>query len=139
MNDKLKPALIGGAIAGVLSVIPFVNLCSCLWSIGGGFLAGYLYISQSQMPVTVGAGAATGALAGVVGGAIHFVVKLLLSLAFGAMAGLDEQLRNAGVVLPISGMVLILVSAIVGAIFIIGLATLGGLIAVPVFEKRKSE
>jgi hypothetical protein len=25
MNDKLKPALIGGGILGVLSVIPFVN------------------------------------------------------------------------------------------------------------------
>ena len=42
MNNKLKPALIGGVVLGILSVIPFVsaaNLCCCLWAILGGMLA----------------------------------------------------------------------------------------------------
>jgi hypothetical protein len=42
MNDKLKPAIIGGVVLGLLSVIPFVNFanaCCCLWAIVGGLLA----------------------------------------------------------------------------------------------------
>jgi hypothetical protein len=68
---------------------------------------------------------------------IYFVFGLLISLAFGAAAGLDAQLRRAGTELPFSGIVLMLISIIIGAILIIGLATVGGLIAVPIFEKRK--
>lgn len=139
MNDKLKPALIGGAIAGVLSVIPFVSICFCLWAIGGGFLGGYLYIKQSQTPVTIGGGATTGALAGVVGAVIYFVVQLIFVLVFGAVASFDEAMRKSGVRLPFTGVVLMLISAIIGGILITGLATLGGLIAVPIFEKRKGD
>src|SRR5688572_10869436 len=39
MDNKFKPALIGGLVTGILSVIPFVsaaNLCCCLWAIVGG-------------------------------------------------------------------------------------------------------
>ncbi len=70
MNNKLKPALIGGVVLGILSVIPFVsavNLCCCLWAILGGMLATYLYVKNSPTPVDAGDGAVLGALAGVVG------------------------------------------------------------------------
>lgn len=137
MNDKLKPALMGGAIAGVLSVIPIVSVCFCIWAIGGGFLGSYLYIKQSQTPVTAGGGATTGALAGVVGAVIYFAVQLIIVLIFGTFAGLDEAIRRSGTELPFSGVVLALIGIIIGVILIIGLATVGGLIAVPVFEKRK--
>ena len=139
MNDRLKAALLGGTIAGVLSVIPFISICSCLWAIGGGLLAGFIYIRGSALPVTVGGGATVGALSGVVGAIIYLIVHLLITLVFGAAVGLDEQLRRSGIELPLSGMVLILISAIIGAIFIVGLSTVGGLIAVPIFEKRKGE
>jgi len=41
--NKLKPAVLGGLVVGILSAIPFVNYCCCLWAIGGGLLAGMLY------------------------------------------------------------------------------------------------
>ncbi len=39
MNDRTKAAVIGGAVAGVLSIIPIVNYCCILAAIGGGVLA----------------------------------------------------------------------------------------------------
>ena len=83
MNNKLKPALIGGVVLGLLSVIPFVNwanICCCLWAILGGLLASYLYVKNSPTPASAGDGAILGALAGVVGAAITVVIGIPLSI-----------------------------------------------------------
>lgn len=137
MNDKLKPALIGGLVAGILSVIPIVATCGCLWAIGGGVLAGFLYIPKSPTPVKAGEGAILGALAGVVGAVIRIVIGIPLNYAMAANMGLEEQLERMNVQVPVSGMMLIVLGAVLGAIFAIALSTVGGLIAVPLFEKRK--
>jgi hypothetical protein len=136
MNNKLKPALLGGLIVGVLSAIPFINYCCCIWSIGGGALAAFLYIKSSSVPVKTGDGAIVGGLAGVVGGIIYLVIGLPIAIFFG-MAAMEEQLSNSGVHLPFSGVILMIVASIVGAIFLALLATLGGVIGVAIFEKRK--
>ena len=136
MNNKLKPALLGGLIVGILSAIPFINYCCCIWSIGGGLLAGFLYIKSSPTPVSVGEGAIVGGLAGIVGGIIYLIIGLPIALVFG-MAAMQDQLTRSGVQLPVSGFLLMLVSGILCAVFLAVLATLGGLIAVPIFEKRK--
>jgi len=136
MNNKLKPALLGGLIVGVLSAIPIINYCCCIWSIGGGALAAYLYIKSSPTPVAMGEGAMVGGLAGVVGAVIYLILGLPIAMFFG-MAAMEEQLYRQGVHLPFSGMVLILVSGIVGAIILAVLATLGGVIGTAIFEKRK--
>jgi len=137
MNNKLKPALLGGLIVGVLSAIPFINYCCCIWSIGGGLLAGFLYIKSSQTPVSVGDGAIVGGLAGVVGGVIYLILGLPIAIVFG-MAAMQDQLNRSGVELPISGVLLMIVYGIICAIFLAVLATIGGLLAVPIFEKRKN-
>jgi hypothetical protein len=138
MNNKLKPALLGGLIVGVLSAIPFVNYCCCIWSIGGGALAAYLYIKSSPTPVKMGDGAMVGGLAGVVGGIIYLILGLPIAILFG-MAAMQEQLSRSGVHLPFSGVLLMIVSGIVGAVFLAVLATLGGVIGVAIFEKRKGD
>src|SRR5256885_16184538 len=77
MNDKMKPALIGGVVLGILSAIPFVNLpnlCCCAWAIAGGILAAHLYIKASPAPVRPGDGAVLGVLAGGVGAVIFPVL-----------------------------------------------------------------
>lgn len=43
----LRPALISGLLMGGLSALPIVNACCCLWMIGGGMLASFLYIRQA--------------------------------------------------------------------------------------------
>ncbi len=71
MNDKMKPALIGGAVLGVLSAIPFVNMlnaCCCAWALVGGAPATYMYVKRSATPASPGDRAVLGILAGVVGG-----------------------------------------------------------------------
>ena len=52
--NKLKPALLGGLIVGILSSIPFVNYCCCIWALAGGGLATFLYIKSSPTPIRPG-------------------------------------------------------------------------------------
>jgi len=136
MNNKLKAALLGGLIVGVLSAIPFINYCCCIWSIGGGVLAAFIYIKGSSIPVKTGDGAMVGGLAGVVGGIIYIVLSLPLNILFG-MTAMEEQLSRSGVHLPFSGVLLLIVASIIGAIVLAILATVGGVIGVAIFEKRK--
>ncbi|MEP6741959.1 MAG: hypothetical protein ABJB61_05625 [bacterium] len=140
MNNKLKPALLGGLIVGVLSaihsLIPIVSLCCCIWSILGGGLAAFLYIRKSPVPVQMGEGAMVGGLAGVIGGIIYVVIYLPIALLWG-MVTMQEQLDRSGVHLPFSGSILMIIGSIVGAVIVALLATLGGVIATAIFEKRK--
>src|SRR6185295_18063399 len=138
MNNKLKPAFLGGLIVGILSAIPFINYCCCIWSIGGGALAAYLYIKSSPSPVKMGDGAMVGGLAGVVGAIIYLLLGLPIAIFFG-MAAMEEQLTRSGVNLPISGIVLMIVSGLVGAVVLALLTTLGGILGVAIFEKRKGD
>jgi hypothetical protein len=136
MNNKLKPALIGGLIVGLLSALPFISTCCCIWGIGGGVVAGMLYIKSSPTQVQTGDGAIVGALSGVVGAVIFLILGLPLAFLRGT-GDVEAQLARAGVQLPFSGTVLLLVGGVISAACLLVLATLGGLLAVPIFEKRK--
>lgn len=151
MNSKLKPALIGGVIIGVLSAIPFVNLvnvCCCLWAILGGVIASYLYIKSSQTPVGAGEGAILGVLAGAVGAVLYIIIGIPISLLMGsAMTGLVTRLmgsmdpsqaeamrRQIEASQTVAGAI---VNGIITAILLVVFSTLGGLLGIPIFEKRK--
>ena len=140
MNNKLKPALLGGLIVGIFSaihsLIPIISLCCCIWSIIGGVLAAFLYIKSSPTPVPMGDGAMVGALAGVVGGIIYVVIYLPIALLWG-MATMQEQLNRSGVHLPFSGSILMVVGSLIGAVCLVVLATLGGVIGTAIFGKNK--
>jgi hypothetical protein len=140
MNNKLKPALLGGLIVGIFSaihsLIPIISLCCCIWSIVGGLLAAFLYIKSSPTPVQMGDGAMVGALAGVVGGIIYVVIYLPIALLWG-MATMQEQLDRSGVHLPFSGSILMVVGSLIGAVCLVVLATLGGVIGTAIFGKNK--
>ncbi|HEX5832764.1 MAG TPA: hypothetical protein VFY34_02870 [Pyrinomonadaceae bacterium] len=138
MNNKLKPALLGGLVVGLLSAIPFINYCCCIWAIGGGALAGFLYIKDSPAPVPTGDGAIVGALAGVVGALIYLVIGLPIAFAFGA-GEMEAQLARSGVELPFSGTLLLVFGGLVAALCLLVLATLGGVLSIPIFEKRKAD
>src|SRR5437868_7820904 len=87
MNNKLKPAIIGGIVVGLLSAIPFVNIvniCCCFWAILGGAIATYLYIKGSPAPVKAGDGAVMGLMSGVVGALIYIVIGIPLGFLVGA-------------------------------------------------------
>jgi hypothetical protein len=136
MVNKLKPALLGGLIAGILSVIPFVSTCCCLWSILGGALASFLYIKSSAVAVTPGVGAGIGAMTGAVGALIYLIIGIPMALIFGTVQ-MEEAFRRSGVEIPIGGIALALLGMFVVAVMILIFSTLGGILGVPIFEKRK--
>jgi hypothetical protein len=151
MNDKLKPALIGGVVLGLLSVIPFVNfvnLCCCLWAIVGGALATQMYVKSSPVPASAGDGAILGVLAGLVGGAINIIIGIPVNLVVGAamrgvMLSFLESMNPGQVDMmraqmeasaSVAGTI---VNQLIGSVLLIVFATIGGLIGIPIFEKRK--
>jgi hypothetical protein len=136
--NKLKPAILGGLVVGLLSAIPFINYCCCIWGIGGGALAGFLYIKSSPTPVRAGDGAVIGALAGVIGGLIYLFIGVPIAY-FISGAAMEEAFARANVELPFTGPLLFIVSGLLGGLFLLVLSVLGGLLSVPLFEKRKDE
>jgi hypothetical protein len=151
MNEKMKSAIIGGVVLGILSAIPFVNIvnaCCCAWAILGGLLAGYLWIKKSPTPVSVGDGATIGVIAGLVGAVIYFVIGVPLGLAVGnTMMGLVSNILQsqdpqqaeifrrqleAGQSIGQA-----IIGGLIGAILLTIFSTIGGLLSVPLFEKRK--
>jgi hypothetical protein len=152
MNNKVKPALIGGVLLGLLSVIPFVNalnICCCLWAILGGMLASYLYVKNSPVPATPGDGALVGALAGVIGAVISIILGIPISYAMGPtmrnlMLGLMENMdrQQAEMMrrqLEMSGdsITAVIINALILAFLLFIFSVIGGLIGTALFEKRK--
>lgn len=140
MNDRMKAALIGGAVIGVMSIIPFINSCCCLWAVAGGVLAAFIYKPKSPTPLSTGDGAMLGAMAGGVGALIYLIISVPLTLIFSManLAQMEEQLRAQGIALPFSGVALALVSMLMMVVGLVAFAALGGVIGVPLFEKRGS-
>ncbi len=148
MNNKLKPALMAGGLLGVLLVITvalstvpilgWMRCCNCLWAIAAGVLATMFYVKASPTPATVGDGAILGALAGAVGGLIYAVIGMPIFYVMGGVAAMDMQLRQVIPDFPVAGIALLVIGAIVGFILFVVLSTIGGLIGVPIFEKRKA-
>lgn len=135
--NKLKPAILGGLIVGILSSIPLINYCCCIWGIGGGLLAGMIYIKGSPAPVSAGEGAVVGALTGVVGALIYLILGVPVAYLISGGGAVEDQLRASGLSVPFSGLLLFVVAGLIGAVILAILAVLGGLLAVPLFEKRK--
>jgi hypothetical protein len=136
MMEKLKPALVGGLIAGILSLIPIISTCCCIWAALGGLLASYMYIKNSPAQVTTGEGAIEGILTGVVGSLIYVVVQVPLALLLG-VASMEQAIRRSGVEIPFSGMALMFLTVFLVIVLILVFSTIGGLVGVPIFEKRK--
>jgi hypothetical protein len=138
MNDKLKPALLGGLVTGILSVIPFISSCCCIWAIMGGGLAGFLYIKSSAKPVETSEGAIVGGMSGAVAAVIYLIIGLPLALLFGA-SQMEEAFRRSGMEVPLAGAAMAVLGALLVMVLLLVFSVLGGILAVAIFEKRKGE
>ena len=149
---KLQPALYGGLFIGILSALPFVNVCCCLWMVTGGAIAVYLMQQNHAYPITAADGALVGLLAGIVGAVVSGLISIPISMAMGPLMqdmvqgwivnnpdipaetksmieGMMDRSASATVIGTIAG---ILMTMVVGSV----LAMLGGLLGVALFKKK---
>jgi hypothetical protein len=159
MNEgkMLRPALTGGVLLGILSVLPGVSIFNCVccaWVIGGGLLAAYLYVKDSPAPVTLGRGVVLGLLTGVIGAIVSALFAIPLSLLMnksGAspMEQIKQSLEQLPNLPPESRAILqnlssrgdlfiwLMVFSLIFMIVIYGLfGMVGGAVGVALFEKR---
>jgi hypothetical protein len=144
------PALIAGAIGGVLSGIPFLNCLCCLWIIGGAMLASYLLAKDSPVSLTAGDGAIVGIFTGIVAAVVDALISIPLHAVNSEVARrLMERLaqyaenmpsgwnawleKGAGGVTLSMFFIGLLFSAVVFAAF----GALGGIIGASLFGKKK--
>ncbi len=135
-NSYFPGVLVGGAAAGVLSTIPFINYVNCLfcaWMLLGAGLAVYL-VQQRCNDVELGEGAIIGIFAGLICGFIAFAGGSLLMLAGFSVgipgAGNPEEVLGLGgglvVMLAMGCAINMLIYPLFGA--------LGGLISAAIFK-----
>lgn len=161
MNNKLRSAIVGGVVIGLLSSIPYLrlgNVLCCLWVIVGGAFAAYLHIKKSTTAVNVGEGAMIGAMAGAIGTVVELVVGVPLiiltgnpesNILLGLMERIDPQRAESIRQMMAENMSRPFVEQFFHAVFSWGtlitllitvvFALVGGLIAIPLFERRKAD
>jgi len=105
MNEQrpsmLTPALLGGAVAGILSGLPFLNCLCCFWIIGGAMLAAYLLARESPVSLTAGDGAVVGALSGMAAAVVDSLVGLpLRGINLAVMRRMFERLAEFAEEMP---------------------------------------
>ncbi len=79
--EYLRPALVAGAIAGLLSGLPIIgagNCVCCLWIVGGAAMAAKLLAKNTAGILTSSDGAVVGALTGIVAAVVDTIVKIPL-------------------------------------------------------------
>ncbi len=147
--DKLVPAIIGGAIMGVLSSVPVLNFVNCFCCAGiilGGFFAVYFYKNNlGENELTYNDGALLGILAGIFGVVIGAAIAAVIGTNYEQI--FDNILKYADEIPPEaeeiinrlkenSGQLFILNIAF-GLIFNIIFGLLGGILGVAILSKKK--
>jgi len=150
--EYFRPALIAGAVAGLLSGLPFIgagNCVCCLWIVGGAAVAAKLLAAATPGLLRASDGAVVGALTGIVAAVVDAVVSIpLRSFNLGlARQILDKASELGGQMPPGLADVLngsssylspgwfllgLLVSAAVFAV----MGALGGIIGISLFGRK---
>ncbi len=86
------PALLGGLFIGVLSALPVVGACCCLWAVAGGMLTVYLQQQNMPDPIETADAALGGLLAGVIGAVIASTGFIILASMGGT--SFEEVMRS---------------------------------------------
>jgi hypothetical protein len=155
MNQQAKPgflvpALIGGAVAGVLSGIPLLGCLCCLWIIGGAMLAVHLAARDYPVRMTPGDGAIIGILTGIVAAVVDTVISIpLQALNLELMQRLMDRVAEYSSRLPSNWREMMERSAmtrtsvawfffglVISAAIFAALGALGGVIGASLFGKK---
>ena len=143
------PALIGGAIAGILTGIPLVNCFCCLWIVGGGVIAAYFLHKEATVELRAGDGAIVGIFTGMVAALVAFLISIPLAPLDNAIARSmmdwaaeytdqmpefwDSLMKGEGLESSFPFMVLEL---FINIVVFSALGALGGIIGISLFKKK---
>ena len=147
--EYFKPALMAGAVAGILSGLPFANCLCCLWIIGGAAAAVKLLAKETPAALTSGDGAIVGTLTGIVAAVVDTLISIpLRSFNLGLAqkfmdtasemgrdmpAGLDGLIQGAsGAFSPGWFLLGLFMTSAIFAVF----GALGGIVGVSLFVKK---
>ena len=152
MNDLdwKKPALMGGLIVGVGSLIPFLNFFNfvcCGWAWIGGMVAVRMLVTRSPRRLIYADGAKIGLAVGVIGGLICFVIQApLFALQMGKVIQTatsnpqfpPELVENVMQIQqsPILRVLVALGVNLILSLMLAAFSVLGGIAGVAIFEKR---
>jgi len=149
-EEYMRPVLISGIIAGVLSAIPFVNLLNvicCLWILVGGVIGVYMVSKATDRRIEYGEGALIGLFCGLVA-AVVFVILNTIFTAIGLNMGMVmlqrlaerfpefEQFRDIDTAARLGAGVIIL-SLFTSLLFYGAFGALGGVIGTAIYGKKK--
>jgi hypothetical protein len=149
--EYLRPALIVGAIAGVLSGLPvfsLVNCVCCLWILGGAALAVKTLSQATTLVLKPSDGALEGALTGIIAAIAHTLTTLAFKPDMETARRVLDWLSSIGIERPsnIDGILerttafmspaWIILGLFITAIMYALVGALGGVIGVSLFGKK---
>ena len=150
MSSKIQTAIMAGVLLGVAlivialltALVPALSplgCCACLLPIGAGVYAVHGWVGKSPTAVQIGDGAILGAIAGAVGGVLYLIIGAPLAYFINAavIEAQMAQMRQAGINIPGAGLAVVFIAGIISAVIYVILGAIGGLIGVPILEKRK--
>jgi len=151
--DFLKPAIMGGLALGVLSSIPYVSTCCCLWAAGGGALSAWLLQKQRPGGLKYSDGALGGLLGGLIGAFVATVISIPIQMVLltpQAVDAMKAQLQQGQVPPEVVEMITrflrpgfdltrTLISLLVNMVGLGLFAMIGGIIAAAIFSKKTAE
>ncbi|MBA2303087.1 MAG: hypothetical protein H0W08_10685 [Acidobacteria bacterium] len=146
-SARLQPVLLSGVFIGVLSALPFINCCCCLWVLAGGALTVYLRQQNVAGSIPAAEGALLGLMAGFMGGVLAALLSIPIQMVMGPIVqGWVSAMMAANNEVPAETREMIekIMSSsgrqVLNAIFSIIASTvfgmLGGLLGVAVFKKN---
>jgi hypothetical protein len=163
MNNDLdwkQPAMVGGLIVGICSALPGIsalNCCFCGWALIGAAIAVKMTINNSSRPLQAGDGARIGLFVGIIAAVVFIFISVPINLS-GFTTDLSMRLvekfanrvdnpelqeammtaiARAAEMSPIERVLTSIPILIAEAFLQVVFTVLGGLLAIPLFEKRK--
>jgi hypothetical protein len=143
------PALLGGLFIAVLSSLPVVNMCCCLWMVCGGMLTTYLQQQNRPDPIETADAVLGGVLAGLIAAILASLVPIVMvSLGGNSLEALIQEAMAESSEIPEEfrrriadfvtgrGSLLFLLIFVVNIPLYIVFSMLGSLLGVAFFRKK---
>ncbi len=94
--DSFNAILWGAAVTAIISLLPYISLINTLCCLGimiGGAVTIFQYTNEYQLTMRGGEGFKLGALAGLLGGMVYFVIFTALQVLFNYQLNAEETMN----------------------------------------------